>query len=70
MGMSDRLDPESREELMHARARARNADRAASRLEAQAREARARARGAQQHYEDLILEHGGQMTIDDVLEET
>lgn len=68
MSRVEPLPPDAREELIHARARARNADRAASRMEAQAREARARARAAWQHYEDLFLEHGGQMTIDDMQE--
>ena len=62
------LPEQQQEELLHARARAQNADRAAARLEAQARKARSRANAAQQHYENLILEYSGQMTIDDLEE--
>jgi len=64
MNKLEPLPPEAQDELMHAYARARNADRAASRLEAQARKARDRANDARQHYEDLFLEHGGQLTLD------
>lgn len=69
MSKLEPLPEDARDELMHARARARNADIAAARLEAQARAARSRARSAQQRYEDLLEEHWGQMTIEEVMDE-
>lgn len=51
------------ERLRVARADAVDALLDAERLEAEARKARRRATAKNKHYEDLLLEHGGQMTL-------